>query len=195
MELKKIVESRRAYRSLRPTELSEQLLEELAEAARLAPSCFNNQPWRYVFVDDRDRLRELHAALAKANAWATAGSMIIAVFSRPDLDCRIKGRDYFLFDTGMATALLILRATELGLVAHPIAGFKEDLVKETLGIPADMQVITLVIVGKHDPGPSPLLTEKQAVVEESRPGRLQKDQFVFRNRYLGGTGAADATPG
>jgi hypothetical protein len=50
--------------------------------------------------------------------------MIIAVFSQKDLDCiRRGGREYYLFDTGMATAFMILRAMGLGLVAHPIAGF------------------------------------------------------------------------
>lgn len=194
MELKKIMESRRAFRSLRPAELSEDVLARLAEAARFAPSCFNNQPWRYVFVDDPRTLQELHPALARTNAWATAGSMIIAVFSRPDLDCRIKGREYFLFDTGMATAFLILRATELGLVAHPIAGFNEELVKEVLHIPPDMRVITLVIVGERSLQPGPLLTEKQAAVEAARPERLEVSRFVFRNRYEEESGPEAAGP-
>ncbi|MFW6181892.1 MAG: nitroreductase family protein [Spirochaetota bacterium] len=194
MDLKEIMESRRAFRSLQPADLGEELLAQLAEAARLAPSCFNNQPWRYVFVDAPRVLQELHAALAKTNAWATAGSMIIAVFSRPDLDCRIKGREYFLFDTGMATAFLILRAAELGLVAHPIAGFNEDLVKDVLCIPADMRVITLVIVGEKSPQMNPLLTEKQAATEATRPERLETARFVYRNRYEEGVGPEAAGP-
>ena len=63
----------------------------------------------------------------------------------------------------MATAFIILRATELGLVAHPIAGFDEDKVKEILGIPDDRRVITLVIVGKHMDTVSPVLSEKQLI--------------------------------
>ena len=88
-----------------------------------------------MFVYDKDMLMKLRDALSKGNEWAYDASMIIAVFSRQDLDCVIKERIYYLFDTGMATALLILRATELGLVAHPIAGFREKKVKEILEIP------------------------------------------------------------
>jgi nitroreductase len=88
------------------------------------------------------------------------------------------GRDYYLFDTGMATAFLILRATELGLVAHPIAGYDEDRVKDLLGIPKDMTVITLVNIGKHSSTIGSLLTEKQAQIEKARPSRKPLDTIM-----------------
>ena len=119
MGLSALIEQRRAYRSLAPVEITEKIITALAEASRLAPSCFNNQPWRYVFVFDKEMLSNLFSALNRGNRWAERASLIIAVFSEPDLDCRVKGRDYFLFDTGTATGFLVLKATELGLVAHP----------------------------------------------------------------------------
>jgi nitroreductase len=130
MDVKQAILTRRAYRSLEPVEITEELIRDLAESARLTPSCNNNQPWRFVFVHDPEVLKKLHGALSKSNAWVQAASTIIAVFSREDLDCRIRGRNYYLFDTEMATAFIILRATELGLVAHPIAGYDEGAVKE-----------------------------------------------------------------
>lgn len=183
MSVKQTIQARRAYRSLEPVEITEELIRDLAESAQLTPSCSNNQPWRFVFVYAPEVLRELHGALSRGNRWIQAASMIIAVFSREDLDCRIKGRNYYLFDTGMATAFLMLRATELGLVAHPIAGYKEDQVKEILGIPEDMQVITLVNVGKHSKTISPLLSEKQVESEKERPGRLALGEFAYVNRF------------
>jgi len=181
LSVKQTIQARRAYRSLEPVEINEELIRDLAESARLAPSCFNNQPWRFVFAHDPEVLKKLHGAMSKGNEWTQAASMIIAVFSREDLDCRIKGRNYYLFDTGMATAFIILRATELGLVAHPIAGYNEDAVKEILGVPEDMQVIALVIVGEHSETLGPLLTEKQAESEKQRPERLPLEEFAFIN--------------
>ncbi len=183
MDVKEAIETRRAYRSLGPVEITDDIVEELATAARLSASCFNNQPWRYVFVRDPDALERMHGALSKGNEWATAASMIIAVASRPDLDCRIKGREYYLFDTGMATALLILRATELGLVAHPIAGYSPKKVREVLGIPEDMAVVTLVIVGKHAEEIGPLLSDEQARSETVRPERLEIGRIAQMERY------------
>lgn len=181
MSVKQTIQARRAYRSLEPVEITEELIRDLAERARLTPSCFNNQPWRFVFAHDPEVLKQLHGAMSRGNEWVQTASMIVAVFSREDLDCRIRGRNYYLFDTGMATAFIILRATELGLVAHPIAGYNEDQVKEILGIPEDMQVITLINVGKHSEIIGPLLSEKQAESEKERPERLPLEDFAFVN--------------
>ena len=111
--------------------------------------------------------------------------MIIAAIARKEDDCLIKGREYYLFDTGMAVAFLILRATELGLVAHPIAGYNEAAVKELLAVPEEMTVITLVIVGKHSDEISEVLSEDQAAAEKKRPPRNPLGDFAFRNRYGG----------
>jgi nitroreductase len=125
----------------------------------------------------------MHEALSAGNEWARAASMIIAVFTKPELDCVIKDRKYYLYDTGMATAAMILRATELGLVAHPIAGFSPKKTRQILNIPEEMEVITLIIVGKHSEDISPVLSEKQVTAEKERPPRLSFSEFAYRNRY------------
>ena len=181
MDVKQAIQTRRAYRSLEPVEITEELVRDLAQSAQLAPSCFNNQPWRFVFAHDAAVLNKLYGAMSKGNRWVEAASMIIAVFSKKDLDCLIKGREYYLFDTGMATAFIMLRATELGLVAHPIAGYKEDAVKEILGIPEEMTLITLLIVGKHADTIGPLLSDKQVDWEMNRPERLPLEEFAYVN--------------
>jgi nitroreductase len=183
MSLMEIIEKRRAYRSLAPAEINENLVRDLAAAASLSASCFNNQPWRFVFVYEREALERLLAAMSKGNEWTRAASLIVAVCSRRDMDCQNKGRDYYLFDTGMATAFLILRATEMGLVAHPIAGYDEARAKEALGIPADMTLITLVNVGRHVLPPNALLSGKQAEGEKARPERLPLHEIMRLNRF------------
>lgn len=183
MDVKEVIEKRRAYRSLEPVEITKELIKNLGEAVIIAPSCFNNQPWRFVFVYETDALKKMHATLSKGNEWAYSASMIIAVFSKKDSDCLVKGREYYLFDTGMATAFLILRATELGLVAHPIAGYNEDGVKKALGITDDMTVITLVMVGKHSDSISPVLSDKQIEAEKKRPERFSMEKVVYLNRF------------
>ena len=119
--LKELLEKRRAYRSLKPLEVTDELIEDLALCAGLAPSCYNKQPWRYIFVYEEEQLKKLQDALAGGNAWAKKASLLVGVFSRKDFDCIVKDREYYLFDTGTATGFLLLRATELGLVAHPMA--------------------------------------------------------------------------
>jgi nitroreductase len=83
----------------------------------------------------------------------------------------------------MATATMILRATELGLVAHPIGGYDEEAVKKALRIPAGYQLITLVNVGRHSNKIHPYLTEKQAEAEKERPERLPFERYAYINHY------------
>ena len=182
MSVKETIEKRRAYRSLDPVEISKKLIDDLAGMARISPSCGNKQPWKYVFVYDKEVLAELFTALSEGNKWVEKASMIVGVFSTPENDCIIGERNYYLFDTGMATAFLMLRATELGLVAHPIAGFKEVLAKEILGIPLKMRLITLVIVGKHSKIVNPVLSDSMKLGENQRPPRKPIDEFIFINK-------------
>ncbi len=183
MSLDEIIQKRRAFRALKKTEITEELISTLALNAQLAPSCFNYQPWRFVFIYEKEMLSMMFETLSEGNKWAHKASMIIAVFSKKELDCTPgKTREYYLLDTGMATALMILKGTELGLVMHPIAGYNHNKVKEVLEIPKDMTVITLIIVGKHSSDYS-FLSEKQIASESKRPIRKEINEFVYLNKY------------
>jgi len=184
MNVKDAIEKRRAYRSLEPVKITKELIYHLARCAQITASCFNNQPWRYVFVYDKDILKKMREALSSGNIWAHKASMIIVVFGQKDDDCVIKDRIYYRFDIGMATEAMILRATELGLVAHPIAGYSPKKSREILEIPENFDVITLVIVGKHSDKTDPVLSDKQIKAEKERPERKPIDDFVYINRYI-----------
>ena len=183
MDIIQAIRERRAYRSLEPVKITKELAKDLARSAQLAPSCFNNQPWRFVFVYEPETLKNMHAALSPGNEWAQSASMIIAVFSKKEDDCIIRDREYHQFDTGMGVGFLILRATGLELVAHPIAGFSPKKTREILGIPEEYQVITLIIVGKHSKQINPVLSEKQGEAERTRPERMPLEKFVYFNRF------------
>lgn len=183
MQVREAIEQRRAYRSFDPVEITDDLIRDFAEVAQIAPSCFNKQPWRYIFVRNKDTLQELFTILSDTNKWIEKCSMMIAVFSKPELDCIIKERNYYLFDTGLATAFIVLRATELGLVAHPIAGFNEKEGKEILGIPEEMRLITFVIIGKHSDKINPVLSENMKLGEKQRPPRKDISDFAYLDKY------------
>ncbi len=185
MTFEDLVNRRRAYRALESVEITKELIEKTAYIAQLAPSCFNKQPWRYIFVFEKTLLTKLqNEGLSKGNKWAKAASMIIAVFSRIDLDCVIGDRQYYLFDTGMATAYMILYLTDQGLVAHPIAGFDPVKVKELLEIPDEMHLITLIIVGKKADKIPDFFEDYQKKSEVKRPARKPLDEFIYMNKYI-----------
>ncbi|MFX1317168.1 MAG: nitroreductase family protein [Promethearchaeota archaeon] len=183
MNIKEVIEKRRAYRSLDPIEITDELIRSLAIMAQIAPSCMNKQPWRFIFVSNKEQLEKLFTTLTHGNKWVEKASMIIAVFSKPENDCIIGERLYYLFDTGLAVAFTILRATEMGLVAHPIAGFNEEKAKNILNIPDEMRLITLMIIGKHSKEINPVLSEPMKLGEKQRPTRKNLDEFIFIDSY------------
>lgn len=183
MDVKEAIEKRRAYRSLDPVEITKNLILDLGQKAQLTLSCMNKQPWRFVFVYDSEQLKKLCTTLTAGNKWVEKASMIIAVCSKPENDCIIGERLYYLFDTGMAVAFIILRATELELVAHPIAGFNEEKAKKILNIPDEMRLITLINIGKHSKEVNPVLSEAMKLGEKQRPPRIPLEEFIYINDY------------
>ena len=182
MDVKEAIEKRRAFRALCPAEITDGIIRELAAAAQLTASCFNNQPWKFVFARSKDSLAKVHECLSRNNDWIKNASVIIAAFAKKENDCVIKEREYYLFDLGMAVSALQLRATELGLVAHPIAGFDNEKARGALGIPEGNMVITLIIVGKKCDDLS-ALTPQQAGMEAVRPPRLPLENIFSVDSY------------
>lgn len=185
MDVVDAIRTRRAYRSLKGVEITETIIRELGIAAQLMPSCFNKQPWRFIFVYEKHQLDELktRSLSDKNQIWAVPASMIIVVYAKRDSDCIIGDREYYLYDTGLAVGAILLRATELGLVVHPIAGYNPSEVKTVLGIPDEYNVINLIIVGKKSEKIADYLNDRQIAVEEKRPPRLSLDELVHHNKY------------
>ena len=178
-----VIEQRRARRAITDAPIPAEVVDTLIEAAHLAPSCSNNQPWRFIIVDAPETLADVKAALTGGNYWALRSPVIIAVTSRQDLGCTIPGgRDTYLFDTGLAVAQLLLEATDRGLVAHPIAGFKQSIVREVLDIPSDVVVIALIILGVPSDDLSGL-SEKHRAEETSPRSRRPLSDVLSRNRF------------
>ena len=172
---------RRAWRALSAEPVSKDEITRLIEAAHLAPSCFNNQPWRFV-VATGERLEEVKEALPGGNYWAKQAPAIIVVASHRDLDCKLSdGRDYFLLGCGLAVENLVLQATQMGLIAHPIAGYDPLKVKGTLAIPKDYTLITLVVIGR--PGDPSTLSEKHREIELSPRERRPLEEVLAWNRF------------
>jgi nitroreductase len=178
-----ILEQRRSYRSLEKIPIERKTLFQLAIHASLMPSCFNNQPWRFVFISSPEQLEKLKTTYSKGNEWAYNASFVVAVVTRDSDDCQLQGKTYAGFDTGMSVGAMLLSATEMELVLHPIAGFDTEKAKDILGIPKDFTLITLLIGGKKNPMILPELTEKQKEAELQRPPRKKPEEFAFLNSW------------
>lgn len=182
-ELLHEIEIRRAKRALSEQKIPEDTIQRIMTAATYAPSCFNNQPWRFVVINAEAALEKARSALSDANYWAKKAPLLVLVITKPDLDCQLKDRrDYALFDVGLATMNLVLQASKEGLIAHPIAGFKPTQLKESFGIPEDYILITIVVIGF--PGDESHLNAKHLELEHSARARKPETEVIMYNTWV-----------
>ncbi len=173
--------ARRAFRSIATDPLPADQVQRLLDAAVLAPSCFNFQPWRMIAVTG-ETLPALREALSEGNKWGTRAPLIVVFATKPSLDCRQEGgRDYAYFDLGQAALALQLQATREGLYAHPISGYSAPKAAKAVGLPEDFVALTLVIVGR--PGDGSLLSERQVEAEKAPRQRKDMAEVAFHDRY------------
>lgn len=183
MDVEMAIRTRRARRVISDRPIEGEKVDALVEAMRLSASCFNNQPWRVTLCLNPEVLTSIKSALSKGNVWATRAPLIMVVSSKPPDDCQLsEGRDYFLFSTGLAVGQMELRATEMGLICHPIAGYNPAKAKAVLGIPEEYVVVTFVVVGYPDQDDS-LLSDKQKAQELERPERKPVGENFFLDRW------------
>jgi nitroreductase len=112
----------------------------LFEAARWSPSCYNEQPWRFVYAtaDARRDHERIAGLLVEANrVWAARAPLLGVVFARRSFTHNGKPNRHGGFDCGAASLALVLQANELGLHAHFMAGFDADASYDALNVPRD----------------------------------------------------------
>jgi glutaredoxin-dependent peroxiredoxin len=181
---------RRAKRALSDKKIPDEIIHRLMTAATFAPSCFNNQSWRFLVVTDDEALIKIHDALTGGNYWVKKAPAVVVVATKLEFGCRSSDRrDYALFDCGLATENLMLQGFKEGLYAHAIAGFDPFKVKAAFQIPDEYIVITLVAVGY--PGDDASLSEKHKELEHSPRNRKSESEVICYNTW--GLGASEET--
>jgi nitroreductase len=148
-------------RALSGESISEEELMSLFEAARWAPSSYNNQPWRILYARrDTEHWPAFLGLLVEGNqAWAKDAAALLLFVSKETFDFNGEPYPTHSFDTGAAWENLALQATMLGLVAHGMQGFDYARARSELNIPEGFRVEAMAAVGR--PGDPARLTERQ----------------------------------
>ncbi len=149
-EVSRIFIDRWSPRAMSGEEIADEELFSLFEAARWAPSAFNNQPWRFVYAKrDSEYWDQFFGFLAEGNqAWADKAAALIVVISKTTFDYNGKPSKTHTFDTGAAWENLALQGSKNDLVIHGMQGFDYDKVKEELSLPEEYKVEMMIAVGK-----------------------------------------------
>lgn len=128
-----------------------QTLTALLEAARWAPSCFNDQPWRFLVCDKTTHpsaWEKLLSALGEKNQlWAKNAPLLILSLAMHDFGHNGKPNRWSAYDTGAAGISLCLQATAMGLATHQMGGFDAERCKQLFGLPDICNPMSVIAVG------------------------------------------------
>ena len=168
--------------SNRPVE--EEKLQVLFEAAHLAPSSSNNQPWRFIYAtqDNPEEYKRLFDCLMEGNQrWVKHAPVLILSMSEMISSYKNTPNKYAWHDTGMASVLLMVQAQALGLNSHPMGGFDPDKAKRDLQIPDPYQPVAMIALGY--PGNVADLPEDLMKRQTSSRNRKPLEEIVFKGRF------------
>jgi nitroreductase len=153
-------------RALSGEGVTDEELMTLFEAARWAPSSYNNQPWRILYARrETEQWPVFFNLLVEGNqAWAKDAAALLLFVSKETFDFNGKPYPTHSFDTGAAWENLALQATMLGLATHGMQGFDYERARTELNIPEGFRVEAMIAVGRHgDPAQlSESLREREA---------------------------------
>jgi nitroreductase len=160
--------------------IAPEVIDAVLEAAMLAPSARNFQPWRFVVVQGQAAVENLvDKAFGENTQMLREANLVIVVCAKPEDDVAADGKEYYLFDCGLAVENLLLAATDLGLATHLILRFNEIAVKEILHIPDQVRVIIT----------TPLAYPPEATYAEAARDRLSQrtrkafDEVVYYQQW------------
>lgn len=151
MTVLEAIRKRYSCRSYKEKPIDQEKLDQLLEAARLAPSARNMQDWRFVVVTDKEKKRQLAAAANNQKFLEQAGAVIVAC-TTADYVMRC-GQLAGPIDVAIALEHICLAATEMGLATCWIGSFYPDKVRAIVGIPADVAIVELLAAGYPDDNP------------------------------------------
>ncbi|MCD6368659.1 MAG: nitroreductase family protein [Thermoproteales archaeon] len=144
-----VIKKRRSIRRYKDKPLSKDQLMALLEAARLAPSAGNRQPWRFVVVVDPEKKIQLAKACRNQMFIADAGVIFVAL-SDPKASPR-----WHALDTMIAIEHIVLTATDLGLGTCWIGAFNPEEVRKIVEAPPELNVVAVLPVGYPAENPNP----------------------------------------
>jgi nitroreductase len=171
-EIAPLLLNRWSPRSMTGESLDETEFLPLFEAARWAPSSYNNQPWRFLYATrDSAHWDDYLGLLSDWNErWAGQAALLVVIVSRTTFEHNGEHAQTHSFDTGAAWENLALEGVRQGLVVHGIGGFNYERAREVLTIPPDYNVEAMAAIGV--PGPAaelPAELQEREVPSERKP--------------------------
>ena len=153
MDVSTAISQRSSVRAYKATDVEEDKLKKILEAARLSPSASNRQDWKFIMVKNKDTKKKLAKATFGQSFIGEAPVVLVAcgTDSKAVMGC---GQPTHTVDVSIACAFMILQAYELGLGTCWIGAFNEGETKKILNIPEHVRVVAVIPLGYPNQPPS-----------------------------------------
>ena len=146
MEYSELIRKRYSVRAYKSDPVEEEKLHQVLEAARLAPTAANRQPFRIVVIHTEGRQEELQRVYPRE--WFARAPLVLCICAMPEQGwVRMDGKQYTDVDAAIVMDHLILAATDLGLGTCWIAAFNPSAARQVLGLPEGVEPIAFTPLG------------------------------------------------
>ena len=159
-------------------------LLSLLEAARWAPSCYGDQPWRFVIFQKCDITSWVGAlnCLSIGNQnWAMDASILIVVCANKVFGHNKEPNRWAQYDTGASAENICLQAVSLGLSTHQMGGFDEEKIRNLSNIPEQFDILSVMAVGEALKESA--FSEEQKIKEQLPRKRKAINEIYFNNKW------------
>ncbi len=159
MALLSLLKHRKSVRDFLDRPVEREKIMMCLQAARIAPSASNSQPWKFIVVDDRqlkDKLcKAAFSGIYSFNSFCKTAPVIVVIVSEKSkflarVGGMFRGTQYYLIDIGIAGEHLVLQAEDLGLGTCWMGWFDEGAVKSILDVPEEKKIDVLIALGYYD---------------------------------------------
>jgi nitroreductase len=180
METNKLILQRYSPIAFSNKDISESDLNQFMEAARWAPSAFNEQPWRFLLApkSDRTRYQKLLECLFDGNkVWAASAPVLMLVYAKRDFSHNANPNNFHMYDSGMAMQNFIISAMESGVYVHQMAGFDHELAAKNFEISDEYTLISIAAMGY----PGDINTLSEDLLNRAQRPRVRKpiSEIIF----------------
>jgi nitroreductase len=160
-------------RSMTGESIDDETLMSIFEAARWAPSSYNNQPWRFLYAKKNSSIWDtfFNLLLEGNKVWAKNAAVLVVIISRKNFEHNENPAITHQFDAGAAWENLALEASTRGIVTHGMQGFDYEKAREQLRIPSTFDIMAMIAIGIQGP-------------PENLPPKLQEKEYPNNRKEL-----------
>jgi nitroreductase len=182
--IEEILRRRWSPRAFSDRNVEAEKLLSLFEAARWAPSSFNEQPWSFIFATKEapaEHAQLLNCLTERNQQWATLAPVLMVSVAKLNFEKTGKPNRHAFHDVGLAVGNLLVEATALGLFVHQMAGFSVDKVREAYHVPEGFEPVAAIAIGY--PAEPEILPETFREMETGPRKRKPIRSFVFEGKW------------